>query len=289
MGEFAGIFAPDFLLRNSVYAGLIVGLVCPLVGIYFVMRRMIFLGVALPQISSAGIALAFFLHGLELHFLPHGTEEHWMALGGSLALTAAAIALLAVLERGRGGGPTDGRIAVAYIVASAASMLLIAANPHGEAHVLSLFKGEIVAVSDHDLTILAAGYAVVVLGLTTCHRELLLVSFDRDIATVLGRHVTAWDVALFILIGLTISLGVMTVGPLVVFAFLVLPPLAALRLVRGMVPLSITAAAFGSATALLGFYASYRYDLPLGPTDAVLAAAALGIATAGARAGRRRA
>jgi len=81
----------------------------------------------------------------------------------------------------------------------------------------------------------------------------------------------------------------MTVGPLVVFAFLVLPPLAALRLVRGMVPLSITAAAFGSATALLGFYASYRYDLPLGPTDAVLAAAALGIATAGARAGRRRA
>jgi ABC-type Mn2+/Zn2+ transport system permease subunit len=144
VSELATIFAPDFLLRNSLYAGIVVGAACPLIGLYFVLRRMIFLGVALPQISSAGIALAFFLHGLELHLLPHATEEHWMALGGSLALTAAALLVLAVLERR--GGATEGRIGVAYVVASAISILLVAASPHGEAHVLSLLKGEIVAV-----------------------------------------------------------------------------------------------------------------------------------------------
>ncbi len=79
---------------------------------------------------------------------------------------------------------------------------------------------------------------------------------------------------LFALIGLAISIGVMTVGPLVVFAFLVIPPLAALRLVRGMVPLMLTSAAIGAASALVGFWLSYRYDLPLGPTDAVTVAAA---------------
>ncbi len=160
MSELGTILAPDFLLRNALYAGLIVGIVCPLLGVYFVMRRMVFLGVALPQISSAGIALAFFLHGLEMHFLPHETEEHWMALGGSLALTAAALLVLALLER-RPGGVTEGRIGIAYVVASATSILLVAASPHGEAHVLSLLKGEIVAVSDQSLMVMAIGYGIV--------------------------------------------------------------------------------------------------------------------------------
>lgn len=278
MGELAAIFAPDFLLRNSLHAGLIVGTLCPLIGVYFVLRRMIFLGVALPQISSAGIALAFFLHGLEVHFLPHETEEHWMALGGSLVLTAAALLVLAILERR--GGATEGRIGIAYVVASAVSILLVAANPHGEAHVLSLLKGEIVAVSDQSLRLLALGYGAVALGLAACRRELLLVSYDRDMATALGRRATAWDVVLFALIGLTIALGVMTVGPLVVFAFLVIPPLAALRLVRGMARISAVAALIGAAAALVGFVLSYRYDLPLGATDAVVVAAFFGVTVA---------
>jgi ABC-type Mn2+/Zn2+ transport system permease subunit len=279
MGELATIFSPDFLLRNSVYAGLIVGAVCPLIGVYFVMRRMIFLGVALPQISGAGIALAFLLHGFQFHFLPHETEEHWMALGGSLALSAAAIFLLVFLERRRVGS-TEGRIGVAYVVASATAILLVAANPHGEAHVLSLLKGEIVAVSDQSLAIISVGYGLVLLVLAACHREVLLVSYDRDMATALGRWATMWDAVLFCLIGLTISLGVMTVGPLVVFAFLVIPPLAALRLFRGMRRVSLAAAAIGAFSALAGFLISYRYDLPLGPTDAVIAAGAYAIALA---------
>ena len=271
MSELAQILSPDFLLRNSLYAGLVVGIVCPLIGVYFVMRRMIFIGVALPQISSAGIALAFFLHGLELHVLPHETEEHWMALGGSLVLTSLALVVLALLEQRR-GGRTEARIGVAYVLASATSILLVAASPHGEAHVLSLLKGEIVAVSDQSLLLLVTGYAVVVVTLALCHREVLLVSYDRDMAVALGRRATGWDVTLFALIGLTISLGVMTVGPLVVFAFLLIPPLAAIRLVRGMRRISTVAAALGAVAALAGFYCSYRLDLPLGPTDAVLLA-----------------
>ena len=49
------IISPDFLMRNSIYMSLLVGLVCPLVGVYLVLRRLIFMGVALPQISSCGI------------------------------------------------------------------------------------------------------------------------------------------------------------------------------------------------------------------------------------------
>jgi ABC-type Mn2+/Zn2+ transport system permease subunit len=53
------ILQPSFLLRDALVGSVLVGLVCPLVGAYFVLRRMIFLGVALPQLSAAGIAFSF--------------------------------------------------------------------------------------------------------------------------------------------------------------------------------------------------------------------------------------
>ena len=64
---------------------------------------------------------------------------------------------------------------------------------------------------------------------------------------------------------MAISLGVMTVGPLVIFGFLVIPPLAALPWARGMASFSILASALGGLSAFAGFYISYTRDLPLGP------------------------
>ena len=62
MGVLREIFDPQFLSRNSVYISLLIGFVCPLVGVYLVLRRVVFLGVALPQVSSCGIAFAFAMH-----------------------------------------------------------------------------------------------------------------------------------------------------------------------------------------------------------------------------------
>src|SRR2546423_8198747 len=95
------ILDPNFLLRNSVYMSLLVGVACPLVGCYLLLRRLIFMGVALPQISSCGIAFAFALHAWGL--VPHmeGSEEHTLAFAGSSAFTLSAIMVFSVLERKR--------------------------------------------------------------------------------------------------------------------------------------------------------------------------------------------
>src|SRR5687768_8543925 len=90
------ILDPHFLLRNSVYISLLIGFVCPLVGVYLVLRRLIFLAVALPQVSSCGIAFAFALHSW--HIIPHLDEqsEHGLAFAGASLFTLGAIALLAL-------------------------------------------------------------------------------------------------------------------------------------------------------------------------------------------------
>jgi hypothetical protein len=75
---------PDFLLRDALVGSVLVGLVCPLVGTYFVLRRMIFLGVALPQLSAAGIAFAFLAYGMVVGAHEHGAiGERALAMIGS--------------------------------------------------------------------------------------------------------------------------------------------------------------------------------------------------------------
>jgi len=262
------ILSPHFLLRNSVYTSVLVGFACPLVGVFLVMRRLVFMGVALPQISSTGVAIAlslplWFGYKAALH------TAHGLAFAGSMISSLVAILVLAVLER-RGRGQPEGRLGTAYVVAAALSILLLAKNPYGEIGWLDMLKGEVITISNFDLGLTAVTLALVLAGLGLFHKELLLVSFDRETALTLRKNVVLWDVLLYILIGLTVSMAVLSVGPLIAFGFLLIPALAAHVFARNMRQFTALASVIGGVAAFLGFWIAYGCDLPVGPTDVVL-------------------
>ena len=263
------VLSPDFPLRNSVYMSLLVGLACPLVGVYLVLRRLIFMGVALPQVSSCGIAAAFALHTWQI--IPHVEEssENLLAIGGSTVFTLAAILGFALLER-RGRGVVEGRLGTAYVLAGAWSILLLVKNPFGEHGLLDRLKGELIAVSDGDLALTAGTFSIVMAALVVFQKEFMLVSFDRDMAVSLKKNVQGWDALLFLLIGLTISMSVLSVGPLVTFGFLLLPALIAHLLACSTRQLAVLSSCIGGTSAFAGFLVSYHWDLPVGPTDVAL-------------------
>jgi ABC-type Mn2+/Zn2+ transport system permease subunit len=274
------ILSPDFPLRNSIYASLLVGLACPLMGVYLVLRRMVFLGVALPQISSAGIAFAFALPAWGVFAAVHDTaEERALAFAGSLLFTLAAILWLAWLER-HGRTAIESRIGAAYVLAGAGGILLLVANPHGEHGMLELLRGEIIAVSDRDLWRAGITFGLGGALLLLFQKEFLLVAFDRDMAVTLGKRVLLWDLGLYALIGTTISVAVLIVGPLVTFGFLLLPGLLARHWARTMRTLLLIVGVTGSLGALAGFVLAYRLDWPVGPTDLLVLGVALGISSA---------
>jgi len=253
-----------------VAISLLVGFVCPLAGVYLVLRRVVFLGVALPQVSSCGIAFAFALQGWG--WIPHAhdsAEERAIAMAGSIVFTLAAILVLSTLER-RGRGMIEGRTGTVYVVAGAWSILLLVQNPFGEHGMLELLRGEIVAVSNTDLLITAGAFLVVIITLFTFQKEFLLVSFDREMALTLRKNVLGWDALLFGVIGLVISVSVMTVGPLVAFGFVLLPPLIAYPFCRNMLQFALVSSGVGGVMAVFGFAVAYQQELPVGPTDVAL-------------------
>ncbi|HUN56261.1 MAG TPA: metal ABC transporter permease [Smithella sp.] len=265
------IFSPDFLLRNSIYTSVLVGLACPLVGVFLVMRRLVFMGVALPQISSTGVAVALSLPlWFGFHPSEHGSHSvHMLAFAGSITFSLIAILTLAFLER-RGRGQPEGRLGTAYVVAAALSILLLSKNPYGEIGWLDMLKGEVITISNFDLGLTAAALTLIVAALGVFHKELFLVSFDREMAMILRKNVVFWDVLLYLLIGLTVSISVLSVGPLIAFGFLLIPALTAHKIARNMRQFAILAPLIGGVTAFFGFCIAYKLDLPVGPTDVVL-------------------
>jgi ABC-type Mn2+/Zn2+ transport system permease subunit len=272
------ILAPDFLLRNSIYVTLLVGLACPIIGCFLILRRLIFLGVALPQVASAGVALTMSLHiwiGSEsmFHFF---TES---PLTGSIVFTFVTIVALAIIERfGRSAG--EGGLGALYVLTTAAAILILAKCPTAEQSWLSLFKGEIVSVGTRDVVITGASFGIALLLLTVFAKEILLVSFDREMAITLRKNVFVWDLLLYLLIGLVIAVAVLTVGPLVTFGFLVIPPLIIHPWAGNMRRFFILSGVLGMIASFLGFWIAYHEDLPVGPTDVALLGVLLGVSRA---------
>ena len=286
MSTLVDILRPTFLLREALIGSVLVGVVCPLVGVYFVLRRMIFLGVALPQLSAAGIAFSFLVYRTAIGAHEHGVaSERLLAMIGSFGFTLVGLIVLAAFER-QGRETVEARIGVTYAVAAAASLLFLAADPWGEAQMMNLLKGDILATTGTSLGLMLAVFGSVIALLFAFRKEFLLVSFDRELAIVFGKNAALWDTLLYLAIGVTISLGVMIAGPLVTFGFLVVPPLTARLLTTHMVSFSLLSSAIGGFSAFAGFYLAYRYDLPLGPAQVVTASLALAVA-GGARAGWR--
>ena len=268
---------PDFLLRDALVASVLVGLVCPLVGVYFVLRRMIFLGVALPQVSAAGIAFSFLVYRLVVGPHEHGTlSERVLAMVGSFAFTLAGLLVLTAFER-RGRETVEARIGTTYAIAAATTILFLAQDPHGDAQMVNLLKGDILATTSASLGLLArrprrrSCWCSSPSARSSC--------WSRSIATWRSCSASApgsWDGLLYLLIGVTISLGVMTAGPLVTFGFLVVPPLTA-RLADSPHAHLLARARLHRrhCTAFGGFYCAYRFDLPLGPAEVALASVML--------------
>ena len=265
------ILTPDFLLRNSVYTSVVIGFACPLVGVFLVLRRLIFMGVALPQISSTGVAVALSLPlWLGLDLSGHDSQiPHMLAFAGSITFTLIAILVLSFLEW-RGRGLPEGRLGAAYVVAAAFSILLLSKNRYAELGWLDLMKGEVITISNFDFTLTAIALALVLVVLGLFHKELLLVSFNRTLAVTLRKNVVFWDALMYLLIGFTVSMAVLSVGPLISFGFLLIPPLTAHLFARTMRQFTIFASVIGGVASFIGFWIAYQWDLPVGPTDVVL-------------------
>jgi zinc transport system permease protein len=248
-----------WLFKDALFGALIIAAACSVLGVYVVLRRIVFVGAAMAQLSSAGIALALFFAGHGLNAL----GDHPLAFA---LLFAMGGALFFGLEGShRSGVPPDAVIGVTYALAAAGGILLIAKASHGEAHDIFL-QGNILGITRRDIYALLAIAIPVLLTHFVFYKEFLFVSFDREMARTLGYRVQRWNLMLYFTLGIVIAFAMQFAGVMLVFNFLVLPAVTGLLLARSMAGIFSVAIAAGLLAAVIGFTLSVPFDLPTSPT-----------------------
>lgn len=255
----------EFLFAKALWAALLIGLLLPVLGRNLVLGRTILLGLAIPQIAMAGIAFVFLGHALEWKWALPFEEDSTKALVGSLLFGLPGLILVAAPWQRR-SGLSEAWLAFLYLASVAATNLMLSNDAVGETYLSDLFHGRLLFISEETLRLLAVVLCSAAFLALAMRRRLLLVLTDPDYAVVSGLRVGAWTLLGTLLSGTTIGVTVAAAGPLVTFAFLVLPVLAAGSLASSLRANLWLSMAIGLLTAWAGFHISYHHDLPLGDT-----------------------
>ncbi len=265
------MFEAIFLFRDALYGALLIALACSVLGVYVVLRRIVFVGAALAQISSAGIALALFLGGIG--FGGFGLARHPVALALIVTLGFA----LVFAGSGKNRIPPDAMLGAAYAAAGATGILLIAKAATGEAHDIFL-QGNILGITRADMYVLLGVSVPVLLVHAVFYKEFLFVSFDRETARTIGYNVTFWNLLLYLTLGLVIAFAMQFAGVMLVFDFLVLPAVAGLLVAQTMAGMFTVAIGSALIAATVGFGLSVPLDLPTAPTIIAISGVIVSIA-----------
>ncbi len=280
-----GIFSKSWNLlvqfRWAVLGSVAAAFLCSLMGTLMLARRMMLLGIALPQSASAGIAFSILLAQWAKNWtLQPGQspflEERTMTLLASFGSVGAVLLVLLVLAWAeRKAVFAEAQWATVYISSAALLVLFLVINPYGEAHIGTMLEGNVITVTQTQFRVLT-GVAVGVGGMMTVFRkEFLLVSFDPDMASSLRLNQTRWSGILYVLLGLTVSTGVMITGPMFAFGFLLLPPFAARPWAVGMRNFYLLSTAIGVSVSVVGCLVSFGADWPMGPSQILVASIVL--------------
>ena len=228
----------------ALVAGLLITATHVPLGTQVLNRGIVFIDLAIAQIAGFGVVLADAL-GLE----PHDWEVQICALAA--AVTGA---LFLTWTDKRWPEVQEAMIGVTFVVSASAALLLLASNPHGGEHLKELLIGQILWVQPARLAWAAAAYALV-------------------LAVWFGWGERIGRIGFYALFAVTVTVSVQLVGLYLVFATLIVPPLATRRMVRHRLAAAWGVGAVGYA---LGLLASTVLDLPSGPVIVwVLVAVAL--------------
>jgi manganese/iron transport system permease protein len=245
-------FSYDFMLRGLV-ASVIVGVVCAVVGVYVVLRGMAFFGDALAHAVLPGVALGYLLSGGSRNTL------FWWALGAAV-LVALAVGRISKHAEIR----EDTAIGILFASMFALGIALIS-TVHSYSVDLSHFLfGNVLGVSTRDLVLTSIFGGVVLLTIFLFYKEFLVLSFDPVLAATLRLPSGLLNNILLILMALTVSVAMQTVGVALMVAMLVTPAATASLLTRRLWQGMFVSAAIGAFSAVTGLYLSYYFNIVSG-------------------------
>ena len=238
-------------MTQAFIATVIIGLLLSYFGVHVVGRGIVFVDLALGQISSLGVAVAAYME----------TGETWIPIAATL-VGAFLLSLIKIKDKRL---KQEAIIGIIYAISSAATVLLISKSPHGDSAVQEVLFGNILAVSWSQITTLAIVFGILAVLHAIFYKNFyeLTEKFENREGDKVGLF-NIWNFLFYLSIGLAIVFAVEIGGVIPVFAYLIIPGVCGIMLSKKDLRVVIWAALVSVVGVFFGLNMSYNYDFPAG-------------------------
>jgi zinc transport system permease protein len=245
-------------VRNALMAGVLVSVVCGVIGTLVVVNRIVFLAGGIAHAAYGGIGLAFFMGW-----------PYAVGTTGVSILSAGVMAAVTLKARHR----VDAMVGVIWAVGMAIGVVLLDLTPGYNVDLMSYLFGSILAVPGSDLWQMAAIGIAVIAIVTWYYNDFLAMSYDDEFARLRNVPVTFLYCLLLGMVALTVVMIIRVVGLILVIALLTIPPFIAEKFTGSLRTMMVLSSILSCLFTIAGLWLSYLFNLTSGATIILVAAA----------------
>lgn len=238
-------------MTQAFIAAVIIGLLLSYFGVHVVGRGIVFVDLALGQISSLGVAIAAYL----------GTGATWIPITATL-VGAFLLSLIKIEDKRL---KQEAIIGIIYAICSAVTVLLISKSAHGDSDIQEVLFGNILAVSWDQITTLAIVFGVLGLAHFIFRKQFfeLTKMYENNRGDEVGLF-NFWNFLFYLSIGLAIVFAVEIGGVIPIFAYLIIPGVCGIMLSKSNIAVILSAINLSVLGGFFGLNMSFHYDFPAG-------------------------
>jgi zinc transport system permease protein len=238
-------------IRRAFIAGSFIALVCSILGVLLVLRRLSLIGDGLAHVTFGSVAIGLLL------------KQHPAFVAIPIVM-ASSLGILKLMQKARIYG--DAAIGIVSSLGIAGGVLIASISGGFNVDLFSFLFGNILAISSAEVTISIVLSIVVLAVVILFYNEHFSTTFDEEFARVSGINVQKINSLLVLLTGITVVLTMKVVGIMLTSALLILPAVTALQIAKSFKHTMILSALTGVASVITGIYASFVLNLPSGAT-----------------------
>jgi zinc/manganese transport system permease protein len=238
-------------------AAVITGILLSYLGVHVVGRGIVFVDLALGQISSLGVAFAAFI-GTGVTSIP-------------LIFTLSGALLMSFINIRDKRLKQEAVIGILYAFTSALTVLLISKTAHGDSDIQEVLFGNILSVSWQQITAIGIAAVAILLVQFIFFKKFfsLTESFEHGVNHLIGIF-NIWNFLFYISIGLAIVFAVKINGVIPVFSYLIIPAVSAIMITKNKTAVFIIAMLISIVGGFFGLNFSFHYDFPAGSSIVVV-------------------
>ena len=251
------MFTPEFfsaILLPALIGGIAVTICSSLLGVTLVLKRYSMIGDGLSHIGYGALSVAAVMNLAPL----------------KIALPVVIIAAFILLRLSE-SSKLSGDSAIALFSTTALSVGILVSSKAGMTNDVSHYMfGSILAMSKSDVILSVVLSVIVILAFIFLYNRIFSVTFDENFARATGVNASVYNMIFAVLTAVTVVLGMMMMGSLLISSLIVIPTLTAMRICNSFKGVVLASGAVSVASFLIGMMISLLFNTAPGASVVIV-------------------